>query len=109
MKEENINSKIAIREYIRIAISQAVYKKIGENGKENFVGKIPICRDVIAFGKTLEECKTELLSTLEDWVEFGLRHGFDIPVVEGIDLNILADNYLDNEEITCEKMEALRA
>jgi len=49
------------------------------------------------------------LSTLEDWVEFGLKYGFDIPIVEGIDLNILADNYLDNEEMACEKMEALRA
>lgn len=108
MGEGNINSKIAIREYIRIAISQAVYKKIGEDGKEDFVGKIPICRGVIAFGKTLEECKVELLSTLEDWVEFGLKYGFDIPVIEGIDLNILADSYLDNEEIVCEQMETLQ-
>ena len=44
----------AIKVYIDIAMEQAEYKKLEDN---DFAGRIPCCRGVIAFGKTLEECK----------------------------------------------------
>ena len=36
---------------------------------------------------SLEECREELQSTLEDWMLLKLRHGDAMPVIDGIDLN----------------------
>lgn len=70
--------------YIENALSHAEYDKL-EDG--TFSGRIPSCRGVIAFGKTLRECEDELRSTLEDWVLVGLKLGHPIPVLAGYDLN----------------------
>ena len=70
--------------YIENALSQAEYDKL-EDG--SFSGRIPVCKGVIAFGKTLSECEGELRSTLEDWVLVGLKLGHPIPVLAGYDLN----------------------
>jgi predicted RNase H-like HicB family nuclease len=70
--------------YIESALSQAEYDKL-EDG--TFSGRIPSCKGVIAFGKTLRQCEDELRSTLEDWVLVGLKLGHPIPVLAGYDLN----------------------
>ena len=70
--------------YIENALSQAEYDKLED---ETFSGRIPSCKGVIAFGKTLRECENELRSTLEDWVLVGLKLGHPIPVLAGYDLN----------------------
>lgn len=97
MIEEDVHLAYVIYKYIDSAMRQAEYKKL-EDG--DFVGKIPCCRGIVAFGKTLEECKAELLSTLEDWIVFGLSNDFPIPIVSGIDLN---------KGIVRDQMEALQA
>lgn len=50
-------------------------------------GTIPPCKGVWAEGKTLEECREELQSTLEDWLLLGLQLGHNLPVIEGLNLN----------------------
>jgi hypothetical protein len=40
-----------------------------------------------AEGDTLEACREELQSTLEDWLLLGLQLGHKLPVIEGINLN----------------------
>ncbi len=70
--------------YIEKAMSKATYEKLDEN---EYIGKIPCCWGVIAFAPTLEECKAELLSVLEDWILAGLKLGHLLPVVGDIDLN----------------------
>lgn len=70
--------------YITNAMSEAVYEKIGDN---EYAGKIPSCWGVISFAPTLEECKEELLSVLEDWILVGLRFGHPLPAVGDIDMN----------------------
>jgi predicted RNase H-like HicB family nuclease len=52
-----------------------------------FVGRLPPCTGVIAFGATLRACQNELRSTLEDWILLGLKLGHSLPVIAGIDLN----------------------
>lgn len=44
-------------------MSKAVYEKLKDG---NFVGKIPPCSGVIAFGETLYQCQEELRSSLRD-------------------------------------------
>ena len=73
-----------LSEYVERVMAQAVYDKL-EDG--TFAGKIPPCKGVVAFGKTLRECEDELHSTLEDWILVGLKLGHPLPVIEGIDLN----------------------
>lgn len=70
--------------YVENALSQAEFDKL-EDG--TFSGRIPSCKGVIAFGKTLRECEEELHSTLEDWVLVGLKLRHSLPVIAGYDLN----------------------
>ena len=70
--------------YIQHALSLAEYEKL-EDG--TFSGRIPSCKGVIAFGKTLRECENELQSTLEDWIFVALKLGHELPVIDGFDLN----------------------
>ncbi len=73
-----------LSEYVEKVMAQAVYDKL-EDG--TFAGRIPPCKGVVAFGKSLRECEDELHSTLEDWILVGLKLGHPLPVIEGIDLN----------------------
>ena len=73
-----------LTEYIRKAMGEAVYEKL-EDG--TYSGEIPECPGTIAFGQTLQECQTDLESALEGWVLVKIRHGDDLPVIAGIDLN----------------------
>ncbi len=70
--------KFILSEYVDKAISQAVYDKLEDS---TFVGKIPACKGVIAFGETLRECENELRSTLEDWILLGLKLKHSLPVI----------------------------
>lgn len=74
--------------YIEAALELATYDKLEEN---SYGGEIPGLDGVIAFGKTLRECETELRSTLEDWILVGLRLGHELPILAGIDLNKVAN------------------
>jgi predicted RNase H-like HicB family nuclease len=70
--------------YIEAALELARYDKL-EDG--SFAGEIPKLKGVIAFGRTLRGCESELRSTLEDWILVGLRLGHKLPVLGGVDLN----------------------
>jgi predicted RNase H-like HicB family nuclease len=73
-----------LTEYIRQAMRKAHYE-VMENGR--FFGTIPSCKGLWAEGKTLEQCREELQSTLEDWLLLGLQLGHTLPVINGINLN----------------------
>ena len=83
-----MSSKVATRyilsEYVEQAMAQAVYDKL-EDG--TFVGRIPACKGVVAFGDTLRKCENELRSTLEDWILVGLKLGHPLHIIGSIDLN----------------------
>jgi predicted RNase H-like HicB family nuclease len=66
------------------AMAQATYDKLDDG---TYVGRVPGCEGVIAFGETLPACQEELRSTLEDWMLVGLKLGHPLPVIGGIDLN----------------------
>lgn len=70
--------------YIRAAMQKADYEEL-EDGA--YYGEIPGLQGVYADEPTLEACREELQSALEDWILFGLVNGFPIPPIEGIDLN----------------------
>ncbi len=76
-----------LTDYIREAMRLAHYE-LTEN--ERFFATIPPLEGLWAEGVTLEACREELQSTLEDWLMLGFRLGHEIPVVAGIDLNAKA-------------------
>jgi len=76
--------KFTLTDYINSALADAEYDKL-EDG--SFVGRIPKCKGVIAFAKSLRKCEDELRSTLEDWIFVGIKLGHRLPVVNGISLN----------------------
>jgi predicted RNase H-like HicB family nuclease len=76
--------EFALTEYICSALAAAEYDKLEDN---SFSGRIPKCKGVVAFGKSLHECEEELRSTLEDWILVGLKMGHRLPALNGINLN----------------------
>jgi len=76
--------RFVLTDYVNQALAKAVYEKL-EGG--TYSGRIPPCKGVLAFGKTLKKCEIELRSTLEDWILVGLKLNHVLPVIDGIDLN----------------------
>ena len=72
-----------LTDYIRAAMHHATYEKLDDN---TFYGEIPGLDGLYANGPTLEACRDELESALEDWILFGLTNDFPVPAVDGIDL-----------------------
>ncbi len=70
--------------YIQNAMAKAHYELM-ENGR--YFGSVAGCDGVWAQGKTLEACRAELQSTLEDWLLLGLQLGHKLPVLGGVNLN----------------------
>ena len=57
-------------------------------GGEDFYGELPGFRGVFAQADSLEACRDELASTLEDWLLFRISRQLPIPVVAGLDLGV---------------------
>ena len=66
-----------IQDFILSHIAKAKYEMI-DNGKR-FYAEIPALRGVWATGKNLEECRENLISSLEGWLILRLRKGLTIP------------------------------
>jgi predicted RNase H-like HicB family nuclease len=73
-----------ISDYLAAAMKHAHYE-LTEDG--HVFGTIPKCKGLWAEAATLEECREELQSTLEDWLLLGLQMGHTLPVIDGMDLN----------------------
>jgi predicted RNase H-like HicB family nuclease len=76
-----------LTQYIEKAMRHAHYE-IMENGR--FFGSIAPCRGCWGEGVTLEECRADLQSALEDWIALGLRHSDPFEIIDGIDINYLS-------------------
>jgi predicted RNase H-like HicB family nuclease len=69
--------------YIREAMRLAKYEILEDR---TYYGEIPGFQGVWASAESLDTCREELQSVLEDWLVLGLRMGHDLPVVAGINL-----------------------
>jgi predicted RNase H-like HicB family nuclease len=76
-----------IRGYIASAMEQAHYEMLDDN---TFYGEIPECPGVFANEFTLEQCRKTLEEVLEGWIILRLRENLELPVIEGIDLQVAA-------------------
>lgn len=70
-------------EYINQAMRLAKIERLPDG---SYYGEIAGFSGVWANANTLEECRNELQSVLEDWLVLGLRLGHPLPEVEGMRL-----------------------
>ena len=71
-------------DYINAAMQSATFKELADN--EGYFGSIPGFQGVWANEATLEACRAELESALEDWLDFSLTRDLPVPTIQGISL-----------------------
>ena len=74
-----------IIEYCQKAIEKAEYKKL-EDG--TWFAEMLGFKGVWSNGETVEECRRELLTVLEEWIILKLRDRDSIPDVDGVRVQI---------------------
>ena len=73
--------------YVRLAMKRANFPKMED---ENFFADIPGFPGVWASDETLKDCLDALEEVLRDWLLLKIKdRDKDIPVIEGINLNII--------------------
>ena len=75
-----------LTEYLSLAMTKAHYELL--SGGEGVYGEIPGLQGVLVQADTLEACREELASTLEDWLLFRISRHLPIPVLGGLDLRV---------------------
>ncbi len=73
-----------ILDYLSAALESAHYELIED--EEPFYASVPGLEGVWATGKSLEECRRNLSSAIEDWILFSVRMGAELPPVDGVSL-----------------------
>ena len=68
-----------ITEYIEAAMSKAKYEIIED--EEPYYGEVPELEGVWTTGKTLEECRKNLVEVIDGWIIVRLRKGLPIPPI----------------------------
>jgi len=76
--QTRVNSMII--QYIETALAHARYELIDD--EEPYYGEIPELPGVWATGKTLEECRHNLMETIDGWIIVRLRRGLPIPPID---------------------------
>lgn len=74
-------------EYIQAALAEAQYKELED---QTWFAELPHFKGVWANGKTVEDCRKELVEVLEEWLVLKLRDGDFIPKIHGIQIKIKA-------------------
>ena len=67
--------------YIEAAMRRARYEILDDDG--TCYGEIPECRGVYANAATLEQCRTALAETLEDWLLLRIHKHLPLPKANG--------------------------
>lgn len=75
-----------IRGYIETAMQHAHYELIED--EEPFYGEVSELPGVWATGKTLEECRDNLIQAVEDWVLFSIANGLPIPALGEVTIRV---------------------
>jgi predicted RNase H-like HicB family nuclease len=75
-----------LSEYLRAAMRHAKYELLSDDA--SFYGEIPDFQGVFANQVTLESCREQLEEVLEDWVLFRVSRNLELPVVDGLKIEI---------------------
>ena len=76
-----------LNEFLQAAIKSAKYEILEDDG--SIYAEIPACQGVYSKADTFEECRSNLIEVLEEWIFVRLRLNKFIPIIENINLNLL--------------------
>jgi predicted RNase H-like HicB family nuclease len=68
-------------EYIGSALEKAQYKVIDD--EYPYFAEVPDLDGVWATGKSIEDCRKELIEVIEEWIVARLQRGLSIPAING--------------------------
>lgn len=74
-----------LNEYIRAALRTAKYEILSDDG--SYYAEMPGFQGVYANASTVEDCRNELKSVLEEWLLFKLSEGDSVPTVNDVDFS----------------------
>lgn len=74
--------------YCEAALKQTQYKQLED---KSWFAEIEGFEGVWGNGDTVEECRTDLLEVLEEWILLKLRDGDILPIVNGVELKIIEE------------------
>jgi predicted RNase H-like HicB family nuclease len=74
-----------IFEYCQKAIEKVEYKKLDDG---TWFSEIPGFKGVWANAGTVEDCRKELITVLEEWIILKFRHVETVPEVDGLSVQI---------------------
>lgn len=72
-------------EYVETALMQADYDSL-EDG--SYVATVPGLQGVIAIGDSLEECRSDLIEVIDEWIAARLQRDYPIPPIGGQVLSV---------------------
>jgi len=75
-----------ITDYLNAAMHLAQYEFLSKD--KLYYGEIKEIKGLYATAPTLELCRDQLLSTLEDWVLFSIHKNIPLPSIDNLDLQI---------------------
>ena len=75
-----------LRQYLSAAMKIARYEILPDD--KSYFGEIPGFQGVNANAKTLEECREQLESVLEEWLFIRISRNLEIPVLTDAELRI---------------------
>lgn len=73
-------------EYLNAALERAHYERIED--EEPFYAEVPGLQGVWATGRTLEECRRNLMSAIEDWILLSASRGLPVPPMGEITIEL---------------------
>ena len=86
-------------EYIQAAMQHAEFELMDDG---RYFGTVAPCHGVWADGDTIDETREVLREVLEDWILIRNRHGLEVPIVDGWDINPkpIAEEYAEANQAT---------
>ena len=72
-----------VEDYVVALMKRAQAEVIGDA----VVATVPDAPGVVASGADQHDCATDLYRRLEDWVRVFVARGYELPIIDGIDLN----------------------
>jgi predicted RNase H-like HicB family nuclease len=94
-----------LNEYFDAAIRAARFETL-DSGR--FYGEVPLMPGVWAEGETLKECRSRLLEVMEEWTLLAYWFHSPLPVIDGIDPNLMVDTKPNSDETTGADSQAAR-
>ena len=77
---------LVITKYVQAALGKAHYEIVEDD--QTYFGEIPGFEGVWANAPTLEACRDELEEVFEGWILFRVHQHLQLPVVDGLSLEI---------------------